>query len=269
MDRRTFISSAVGLGATALLCGCARLSPSDLAATALPQASLGPLPVTAPGPQVIPFDASRIIRQGVPRGSIYGLPAGSKDIVAWTVDDGFNTDVTISYAEFVRDSGIRMSFFVCGKASSWAQVAPILRPLAESGQVQMANHTHMHSNLLNLTDGQIQDDLMTNDGIIRSLFGVDAKPYFRPPFGFYDDRVAAAAAAVGYTVPVLWNGTLSDAGLIPPETLMQFADRYMKSDNIVLGHANYWPVATLFPSLLRILEDRNLMAVTLNDVYGA
>ena len=269
MDRRTFISSAVGLGATALWCGCARLSPSDLAATALPQASLGPLPVTAPGPQVIPFDAGRIVRQGVPSGPIYGLPEGSKDIVAWTVDDGFNSDVTVAYAEFVRDSGIRMSFFVCGKAESWANAAPILRPLVESGQVQMANHTHMHSNLLNLSDGQIQADLMENHEIIRGLFGVDAKPYFRPPFGFYDDRVAAAAAGVGYTVPVLWNATLSDSGEIPPPTLMQFADRYMKADNIVLGHANAWPVTTLYPQLLRILEDRNLMAVTLNDVYGA
>jgi peptidoglycan/xylan/chitin deacetylase (PgdA/CDA1 family) len=268
MDRRTFISAAVALGATGLLCGCARVSPEQLA-DALPQASLAPLPVTAPGPQLIPFDPSRISRQRIPSGSIYSLPDTTTDVIAWTVDDGFGDEVTQAYARFVRDSGIRMTFFVCAEAPGWSNSAPILRPLVESGQVQIANHTRTHSNLLNLSDAEIQKDLLDNNALIRDIFGVDSRPYFRPPFGNYDDRVAAAAAAVGYTVPVLWNATLSDAGEIPPETLMSFADRYMRSGNILLGHANFWPVTVLFPRLVGVLEDRNLMTVTLNDIYGA
>lgn len=269
MDRRTFISAAVALGATGLLCGCARISPEQLAATALPAASLAPLPVTAPGPQVIAFDPGRISRAGVPSGPIYGLPDSSTDVIAWTVDDGFGDEVTQAYARFVADSGIRMTFFVCAEAPGWSHSAPILRPLVETGQVQIANHTRTHSNLLNLSDAEIQQDLLDNNALIGNLYGVDSRPYFRPPFGKYDDRVAVAAAAVGYTLPVLWNATLSDAGEIPPETLMSFADRYMRNGNILLGHANFWPVTSLFPRLVGVLEERNLMTVTLNDVYGA
>ncbi len=269
MERRTFISAAVALGATGILCGCARISPDQLAATALPSASLAPLPVTAPGPQLIAFDPGRISRAGVPSGPIYGLPDSNTDVIAWTVDDGFGDEVTQAYARFVADSGIRMTFFVCAEAPGWSNSAPILRPLVESGQVQIANHTRTHSNLLSLSDAEIQKDLLDNNALIGNIFGVDSRPYFRPPFGKYDDRVAAAAAAVGYTVPVLWNATLSDAGEIPPETLMSFADRYMRSGNILLGHANFWPVTVLFPRLVGVLEDRNLMAVTLNDIYGA
>lgn len=251
------------------MCGCARLSPDQLAAAALPVASLAPLPVTAPGPQAIAFDPSRISRQSVPNGSIYELPNDNTDLIAWTVDDGFGDEVTQAYARFVRDSGIRITFFVCAEAPGWSHSAAILRPLVESGQVQIGNHTRTHSNLLNLSDAEIQKDLLDNNALIGNLFGVDSRPYFRPPFGNYDDRVAAAAASVGYTVPVLWNGTLSDSGEIPPETLMSFADRYMRSSNILLGHANFWPVTVLFPRLVGVLEDRDLMTVTLNDVYGA
>ena len=268
MERRTLISAAVALGAAGLMCGCARVSTEQLV-DALPQATLAPLPVTAPGPQVIPFDASRIVKQPVPNGSIYGLPESNTDVIAWTVDDGFGDEVTQAYARFVADSGVRITFFVCAESPGWSHSAPILRPLVETGQVQIANHTRTHSNLLNLSDAEIQRDLLDNNALIGNLFGVDSRPYFRPPFGNYDDRVAAAAAAVGYTVPVLWNGTLSDAGEIPPETLMSFADRYMRSGGILLGHANFWPVTVLYPRLVGVLEERNLMTVTLNDVYGA
>ncbi len=268
MERRTFISAAVALGATGLLCGCAGVSP-DQVVDALPEATLAPLPVTAPGPQVIPFDAARIVRQPVPSGSIYGLPEANNDVIAWTVDDGFGDEVTQAYARFVADSGIRMTFFVCAEAPGWSNSAPILRPLVETGQVQIANHTRTHSNLLNLSDAEIQKDLLDNNALIGNLYSVDSRPYFRPPFGNFDSRVAAAAAAVGYTVPVLWNGTLSDSGEIPPETLMSFAERYVRAGNILLGHANFWPVTALFPRLVGLLEDRNLMTVTLNDVYGA
>ena len=140
MERRTLISAAVALGAAGVMCSCARVS-SEQHAEALPQATLAPLPVTAPGPQVIPFDPARITRQPVPGGPIYDLPDANSDVIAWTVDDGFGDEVTQAYARFVADSGVRMTFFVCAESPGWSHSAPVLRPLVESGQVQIANHT--------------------------------------------------------------------------------------------------------------------------------
>lgn len=205
----------------------------------------------------------------MPSGTLYGLDSPGTGLIAWTVDDGFDEQVTKSYAEYVRDTGMRITFFVCAAAPGWTTAQPILQPLIESGQVQIANHTRTHADLVTQSDAEIQDTLMTNNELIKNLYGVDPRPFFRPPFGSYDERVVRAAAGVGYTVPVMWNGTLSDSGAIPPETLMTFADRYMTDGTILLGHANAWPVTVLYPRLTKMLEDRNLMSVTLNDIYRA
>ena len=48
----------------------------------------------------------------------------------------------------------------------------------------------------------------------REPFGVDAAPYFRPSYGNHNCTVDAVAASLGYTVPTLLSGCLSDSPLI-------------------------------------------------------
>ena len=269
MHRRSFIAGVAGVGITGVLAACAPLR-SGLGADAeiLPSGWLAPLPAANPGPQILPIDPA-MPRFSKPSGSIYSLPSSVGNPIAWTVDDGWGSDVVEAYANFARDTGARITFFMCGKASSWSKSAAILKPMVDTGQVQIANHTHNHIRMVDASDDQIRAELMSNHDVITQLFGVDARPYFRPPYGVYDDRVARVAASVGYTVPVLWNATLSDSGEIDPEILLSFADRYMQAGNILLGHANYWPVTTVFRQLTGILEDRGLATVTLNDVFAA
>lgn len=262
------MAAATGMGVSAFLAACAPTKGEVETVQALPSGFLGDLPVAAPGPQILPLDPA-MPTFPVPSGSIYSLPSAVGNAIAWTVDDGFGADVVDGYAEFAKRSGARITFFICGKAPGWADAADKLRPLVESGQVQIANHTHSHFRMVDATDDFIREDLMRNHDEIVKIFGVDARPYFRPPFGVYDDRVASVAASVGYTVPVLWDGTLSDSGLIEPSLLVDFASRYMEAGNILLGHANQWPVVSVFPELVGILEDRGLVTVTLNDVFRA
>ena len=119
----------------------------------------------------------------------------------------------------------------------------------------------------NLTDAELQDNLMQNHALIQDLFGVDARPFYRPPFGVRDARTDAAAAAIGYTVPVMWYGSLSDSGYIEPSLLLEFANKWFLPEHIVIGHANQLPVTEVFPQLVDLLNERSLVTVTLNDVY--
>jgi len=262
------VGAVAGMGITAVLAACSSARPDSLVAQQLPAGSLSELPVASPGPQILRIDPA-MQTFPIPNGAIYSLPSTEGSPIAWTVDDGFGADVVNGYAEFAQTTGARITFFMCGQAPGWAQAAEKLKPLVSSGQVQIANHTHSHIRMVDATDQQIQDELMRNHDEILRLFGVDARPYFRPPYGLYDERVAAAAASVGYSVPVLWNGTLSDSGEIDPQLLVDFASRYMNPGGILLGHANYWPVVTVFRQLVGLLEQRGLVTVTLNDVFRA
>jgi len=114
---------------------------------------------------------------------------------------------------------------------------------------------------------QIADELTKNGTFLRNTYGVDAAPYFRPPYGRHNATVDSVAASVGYTVPTLWYGSLSDSSLITEEYILQMANQYFNPGAIVIGHLNYLPVTHVYPQLVDIIRSRNLRTVTLNDVY--
>ena len=109
------------------------------------------------------------------------------------------------------------------------------------------------------------DELQRNHDFIADLFGVDARPYFRPPFGFHDERVDAIAADLGYTVPTLWYGSLADSAEIPAEKIVELATEWFQPQHIVIGHLNWLPVTTVFDRLRALVVERGLTTVTLND----
>lgn len=265
MKRRLFLGTAIV--ATALgLQSCASPEPPPAPKPKpRPKPTLAPTPTPTPEPPPPPQFVPQYDLTGEP---LWGLPDEVGNQMAWTVDDGASPEVVQAYANFAQQTGTRLTFFVNGMyADSWVPAAATLAPMIASGQVQIANHTFSHASLLDSSDAEIQDDLMRNHEFIQNTFGVDARPYFRPPYGERDARTDAAAAAVGYTAPVMWYGSLGDSGLISQDVMMQEADKWLQPAYIVLGHANAPTVTELYPWLLDLLASRGIQTVTLNDVY--
>ena len=196
-----------------------------------------------------------------------GLPGEGK-YIAWTVDDGADPEVVRAYAEFSRRTGTRLTFFINGQYPAFRQHRDLLLPLVKSGQLQIANHTYSHAALTSLTDEQIIQELTRNDEEIRHLFGVSSKPYFRPPYGYYDARVLAAAASCGFTRPVLWYGSLADSSNISSAEVYAYAEKYALAQHIVIGHLNYRGVVSELDRIRALLDRRGLKTVTIRDYYG-
>lgn len=196
-----------------------------------------------------------------------GLPGEGK-YIAWTVDDGADPEVVRAYAEFSRRTGTRLTFFINGQYPAFRQHRDLLLPLVKSGQLQIANHTYSHAALTSLTDEQIVQELTRNDEEIRRLFGVSSKPYFRPPYGYYDARVLAAAASCGFTRPVLWYGSLADSSNISSAEVYAYAEKYALAQHIVIGHLNYRGVVSELDRIRALLDRRVLKTVTIRDYYG-
>ena len=196
-----------------------------------------------------------------------GLPGEGK-YIAWTVDDGADPEVVRAYAEFSRRTGTRLTFFINGQYPAFRQHRDLLLPLVKSGQLQIANHTYSHAALTSLTDEQIVNELTRNDEEIVRLFGVSSKPYFRPPYGYYDERVLAAAASCGFTRPVLWYGSLADSSNISSAEVYAYAEKYALAQHILIGHLNYRGVVSELDRIRSLLEQRGLTTVTIRDYYG-
>jgi len=152
---------------------------------------------------------------------------------------------------------------------SWATQADKLRPLVTSGQAQLGNHSHHHSDLTTLSNAQVHKELKVCHDFILNEYGVDARPYWRPPFGRVDLRVAAVAADLGYTKPTLWNKNLLDAKTSskPADVLARFKTEAVPGA-IMLDHIHGLEDDKDFAKAMQMLEAINLKSVTLNEAFA-
>jgi peptidoglycan-N-acetylglucosamine deacetylase len=269
MDRRAFLG-ILGVGVAGVLAGCdvkpgpemtadgplhasPRPSPTPPATTAPP--TLPPIPPPAPG-------SFQIISQGP------SAAAAAKQI-AITIDDGFCAECAQAYATLAQSTGIHLTFNPNGcYGEIWTPLAETLKPLIEAGQVQIGNHTFNHSWLTHLTDSQITAELEQNEEWIQQTYGITARPWWRPPYGAHDERTDELAASLGFTSVLMWNGSYGDSTAIKPAEILNLARQYSQPGVIMLGHANYPEVTSIFPQLAEILTSRGLQPVTLDEMFG-
>jgi peptidoglycan/xylan/chitin deacetylase (PgdA/CDA1 family) len=265
LNRRKFMAglavaivSGVGMarcqaGATPRVLAAAEQMPAPPPAFRLP----GLLPPPAP--------EARISLPG--RGTLWSLP-GNGDSLALTLDDGVDSDVVRMYTQFAKDTGLRFTYFVNGRYHSWTDHKDLIRPLVDSGQIQLGNHTFNHPDLTTLTVKQAMDEISRNDNFLKQTYGADARPYLRPPYGAHNSTVDAIAASLGYTVIALWSGDLGDANLISEGSIVKAADRFFTPQTVVIGHLNHPPVTHVYGHFVDLIRDRKLRSVTLNDIFA-
>jgi peptidoglycan-N-acetylglucosamine deacetylase len=199
---------------------------------------------------------------------IWSLPASKANRFAWTVDDGVSSRAVTDYLRFSSRYNLKFTFFVTSCYSTWSKNKTGITAGLASGRVQLGNHSHTHKNWTRLTEKLIRQDLMGCHNRMLDMFGYDMRPYFRPPYGLYNDRVLAVAAAEGYTKPIMWNGTLADSGSTDELALIRNAKTWIGPGRIVIDHANSTFTADHFNDVLTVVRARGLSTVTLREVFG-
>ena len=134
---------------------------------------------------------------------------GEKKLVALTFDDGPNTTTTNEVLDVLEKYGVKASFFLIGVNINDDSAKAVKR--AYDMGCDIGNHSKTHSNMTELTDEEIVDEIKYVDDCVYEITGEYPK-YFRPPYiavnnkmfdlidetfinGFgvtdYDDRVTA------------------------------------------------------------------------------
>ena len=158
-----------------------------------------------------------------PPGGTYPASRDGNQL-ALTIDDGASAQVIGAFADFCRDSGTRLTFFVNGANSSWSVNAPALRPMVDSGQVQLGNHTWSHPDITRIAPDAVADQIRRNSDFLRNTYGVDGTPYFRPPWGKHTPATDRIAADLGYPTITLWSSDIADSGRISEAGLIAAAN---------------------------------------------
>lgn len=220
----------------------------------------------AAGAPMARADRALTARVPAPSGVLTRLP-GDGNSLAFTVDDGTNTAVVGAFADFCRNTGTRITFFVNGVNRSWSDNAPALRPMVDAGQVQLGNHTWSHPDITRIGSGAVADQIRRNADFLRNTYGVDGTPFFRPPYGRHNADTDRIAADLGYRTITMWSGTVGDSRPIKEADLVTAAAQSFQPQQIVLAHANLPPITHCFDQLHGIINSRNLQTVTLADVF--
>jgi peptidoglycan/xylan/chitin deacetylase (PgdA/CDA1 family) len=268
MERRDFFRLlAVGLVGAAV--GRSTVGPSDASLAVRGGSGVRKIRPTATAPAAAETTRPEaVVPLPAPTGVVSSLP-GDGTTLALTIDDGTSSAVVAAYVSLATTTGIRLTFFPNGCYRSWTESAAALRPLVDSGQVAMGNHTWSHPDLTTLGDREVAEQITRADDFLRDTFGVRSAPFLRPPYGAHNDRVDRIAADLGHPTIALWNGTLGDDTVLTAGQLLASAQRWFLAQHIVIGHANHPAVTQIYPQLMELIDARLLQTVTLADVWSS
>ena len=181
-----------------------------------------PLPTSNPGPTTRPATACHAGNRAAaaPRVVYRSIPGAGAE-VALTFDIGGRLDPAAQIMNFLVANKVCATIFPTGAMSQTTigrQVLAIIKAHPELFEV--GNHTMHHCDLARGGQGSptttpcvggpptaafIRKELTDAAAILKAGTGQDPAPYWRPPYGSYNQAVLDAAASVGYTKTLLWD----------------------------------------------------------------
>lgn len=212
-------------------------------------------------PLLAPTDASEALL--VQRGGT------ERPWIALTLDAGAGAAPTPRILEALRERGITITFFLTGR---WMRANPdLVRQMVADGH-ELANHTVNHPDLTTLDDDAIRRELSETEAILQEIApGATTRPFFRPPYGAYNERVLRVALAEGY-LPIYWTLDSLDSVGEPktPEFLVERVTRKLNPDDlrgaIILAHCGSDATADALPAILDRFAGMGFEVRKLSDV---
>lgn len=192
----------------------------------------------------------------------------NRPAVALTFDAGADSSHTAAFLDVLALHHVHVTFFLTG---DWVQKNPELtRRIIFDGH-EVANHSQSHPDFRQLDNAAIASEL---HGMAQTFFdatGIWPAPYFRPPFGAYDERVLRSVIANGY-LPIFW--TLDSLDSIGETKSADFiVDRItntltvnQRNGAILLCHIGNPSTAEALPRILDEFAKRGINVTTISQI---
>ncbi|HMO58551.1 MAG TPA: polysaccharide deacetylase family protein [Roseiflexaceae bacterium] len=194
--------------------------------------------------------------------------AAERPWVALTLDAGASAAPVPLMLETLRRRGVTITFFLTG---DWIRRNPELARAIVADGHEIANHTVTHPDLRQLDDDAIAAELRETDRLMREITGVGTRPFFRPPFGAYDDRVLQVVQREGY-LSIYWTLDSLDSVGEPktPAFLVERITNHLSVQElhgaIILAHCGSEATAAALPEILDRFAAMGLEVRRLSDV---
>ena len=207
--------------------------------------------------------------------------------VALTFDMGGRLDPGVDILNFLIANGVCATLFPTGAMTQTPQgeaVMAIVRAHPELFEV--GNHTMYHCDLVRGGGGspttapcaggppsadRIRAELTDAAAIISAASGQDPAPYWRPPYGSWNQAVVDAAASAGYPYAFMWDidtidwKPVGDGGPTASQIASNVVSRAVAGSNVLMHLGGYETLAGL-PTMVQGLRDRGFTLTSLSDL---
>lgn len=166
-----------------------------------------------------------------------------KKLVAFTFDDGPNSETTNRLLDNLEKYNARVTFFVLGSRVN--NNANTLKRAHSMGN-QIGSHTYSHSNFFTLNNYQIIDEIQKTNETIKNAIGIEPT-LIRPPYGNTNYEIKNMSNM--YTI--LWDLDTEDWKDKNPDRIVEYIVNNVHDGSIILFHDIY---DTSIDGALRAME---------------
>lgn len=205
------------------------------------------------------------------RGEIIWEVPTEEKVVALTFDDGPHPKYTPQILDLLKQYDAKSTFFLVGnKVERFPEL--VQRELSEGHE--LANHTYNHTYFgRNIASSKFKKDIDRAEEIILASSGQTCH-LFRPPGGFYNERLIHMAKEDGYTVVMWsWHQDTKDWSTPGVKSIVNKVLNNIRNGDIVLFHDYIEGRTDTIAALKEILPElkaRGYRLVTVSELmaYG-
>ncbi len=193
--------------------------------------------------------------------------------MALTFDMGGRVEPALDIMNFMVANDVKATIFITGAILDRTSEGPaVLQIVADHpGLFELGNHSYHHPDFRDLTAEEMATELTDTEAAISSRQALEPRPWYRPPFGAYNQQVLEVAGSLGYAYTVMWD---FDSGDWRPEadggpTATQMVDRVLsqtRNGSIVIFHLGGYNTFEALPAIVTGLRAAGFELVTMSEL---
>lgn len=181
-----------------------------------------------------------------------------KQLVAFTFDDGPNSETTNKLLDNLDKYNARVTFFVVGNRIN--NNTDTLKRAYDMGN-QIGSHSYSHRNFFKIDETKILEEVQNTNNVIKEVIGVEPT-IIRPPYGNTNSDIKSIYNM--YTI--LWNLDTEDWKSKDADKIVEYILNNVHDGAIILLHDIYDTSIDATLRAMEILEQEGYAFVTIDEM---
>ena len=191
------------------------------------------------------------------QGGVHRLPPACGNSLLLTFDDG-PSENSLRVSSLLAERALKAVFFLQGERA--AEHPERVRELIAAGH-RIGSHGLRHVRHGRLSPARVTLELTQARQLLEHLSG-QSVPWFRPPYGDYDEQSLRDLAAIGYTKVLLWSCDTRDSLGATAEEILNNCIYTAQPGRIVLMHVGGQSEAyAALPTMIAYLREQGFTFV--------